>query len=40
MAKPISSTPTLNLEESIRLVKDMIKNEKRKKTNYKGTKNS
>ncbi len=31
MAKPISATPTLNLEESIRLVKNMIKTEKRKR---------
>lgn len=31
MATPIRATPTLNLKESIRLVKNMIKNEKRKK---------
>ncbi len=31
MAEPISATPTLNLEESIRLVKNMIRTEKRKK---------
>ncbi len=31
MAKPINATPSLNLEESIRFVKNMIKTENRKK---------